>query len=193
MCTRSELSARLGSFISRINLNLLGLHFSSLSVLLLLCLIHIEIIGGARAPQPPPPPPPPASDGLVETDAALALALQMGNMDNTYAALFTVDDQKQELYTTEEVNSDEIEMFVPNQGDGEDQTIPTAEDVLTELAQQVDISNITKFNVIGTKIFDSAKRALNRKKFNPCHKISFKFTDDVGSSEGSVDLGGTKA
>lgn len=129
----------------------------------------------------------------METDAALALALQMENVDNTYAALFTVDDQKQELSTTEEVNSDEeIQMFVPNQGDGEDQTIPTAEDVLTELAQQVDISNITKFNVIRTKIFDSAKRALNRKKFNPCHKISVKFTDDVGSSEEAVDLGGPK-
>ena len=43
----------------------------------------------------------------IETDAALALTLQMETVDNTYAALFTVDDQKQELSTTEEVNSDE--------------------------------------------------------------------------------------
>ena len=62
------------------------------------------------------------------------------------------------------------------------------ETVLTELAQQVDASNITKFNVICTNLFESANQPLNRKKFDPCYKIFVKFMDDVGSFE--VDLGG---
>ena len=52
MCARSVLSASLGSFIF-FNKSELGSHFSSLSVLL--CLIQIEIIGGAQAPPAPPP------------------------------------------------------------------------------------------------------------------------------------------
>ena len=132
----------------------------------------------------------------METDAALALALQMENVDNTYASLFTVDDcsqEVQELVANEELVPDEvIQTSFGNQEGDHSQTCPTIEDVLTELSEQVDHSNITKFNVIRNNIFESAKRALNRKRFNPCHKTSVKFTDDVGSSEGAVDLGGPK-
>ena len=35
-------------------------------------------------------------------------------------------------------------------------------------------------------------RALTRKSFSPNNKISVKFCDDVGTSEGAVDVGGTK-
>ena len=44
----------------------------------------------------------------IVTDAAIALALQMENVDNTYAALFTVDDQPdlEELSANEEMCSD---------------------------------------------------------------------------------------
>ena len=127
----------------------------------------------------------------IETDAAIALALQMENVDNTYAALFTVDDQLEELSTNEETCSDDAVEMSSTSGKDDAQT-PTIEAVVTELAQQVDFSNITKFNVVRTHLFDSAKRALNRKKFDPCHKVSVKFMDDVGSSEGAVDLGGPK-
>ena len=64
--------------------------------------------------------------------------------------------------------------------------------MVTELVQQVDVRSITKFNVVCTNMFSNAKRALNRKKFDPCHKVSVKFMDDVGYSEGAVDLGGPK-
>ena len=37
---------------------------------------------------------------------------------------------------------------------------------------------------------EGAKRALNRKSFQPHKKISVKFTDDISLSEGPVDLGG---
>ena len=74
----------------------------------------------------------------------------------------------------------------------DDAQTPIIEAVVTELAQQVDLSNIAKFNVVRANLFDSAKRALNRKRFDPCHKVSVKFMDDVGSSEGTVDLGGPK-
>ena len=44
----------------------------------------------------------------------------------------------------------------------DDAETPTIEAVVTELAQQVDLSNITKFNDVRANLFDSAKRALNR-------------------------------
>ena len=77
----------------------------------------------------------------IETDAAIALALQMENVDNTYAALFTVDDQLEELSTNEETCSDDAVEMSSTSGKDDAQT-PTIEAVVTELAQQVDFSNI---------------------------------------------------
>lgn len=135
----------------------------------------------------------PCDTEQIETDAALALALQMQNVDNTYASLFTVDDVSEELAANEEhVPDEEIQTSIAQQEDDHGQTCPTIEGVLTELSEQIDHSNITKFNVVRTNIFESAKRALNRKKFDPRHKTSVKFMDDIGSSEGAVDLGGPK-
>ena len=94
----------------------------------------------------------------IETDAAIALALQMENVDNTYAALFTVDDQTEELSTNEETYSDDaVEMSTPGKDDAQ---TPTIEAVVTELAQQVDFNNINKFNVVHTNLFNSTKWAL---------------------------------
>ena len=132
----------------------------------------------------------PKQNEQIESDAAIALALQMENVDNTYAALFTVDDHPEELSPNEEIYSDDaVEMSTTGEADA---YTPTIEAVVTELAQQVNLCSITKFNVIRTNLFESAKRALNRKNFDPCYKISVKFMDDVGSSEGAVDLGGPK-
>ena len=72
----------------------------------------------------------------IEKDAAIALALQMENVDNMYAALFTIDDEQVELSTNEEINSDDsLEMFVPNKEDNDVQTTPSVESVVQELAQ----------------------------------------------------------
>ena len=67
------------------------------------------------------------------TDAAIALAWQMENVDNTYAALFTVDDQPEELSANEEMCSDgAVEMSALSEDDAQ---TPTTEAVVTELAQ----------------------------------------------------------
>lgn len=39
-------------------------------------------------------------------------------------------------------------------------------------------------------MWDGAVRGLQRKSFSPENKISVKFTDDSGMSEGAIDLGG---
>ena len=39
-------------------------------------------------------------------------------------------------------------------------------------------------------MWEGTRRALNRKSFSPENKLSVKFTDDIGQSEGAVDMGG---
>jgi hypothetical protein len=71
----------------------------------------------------------PKQTDQIETDAAVALALQMKNVDNTYAALFTVDDQLEELSNNEETYSDDaVEMSTPGKDDA---LTPTIEAVVT--------------------------------------------------------------
>ena len=66
----------------------------------------------------------------------------------------------------------------------------TADEILTKLAMEIDMESISKFNISRNFIWEGTKRALSRKSFSPNNKVSVKFTDDVGNSEGAIDMGG---
>ena len=65
-------------------------------------------------------------------------------------------------------------------------------DILEKLSGIINLDSISKFNVSHSHLWEGAVRGLNRKSFSPCNKISVKFCDDVGTSEGAVDAGGPK-
>lgn len=62
--------------------------------------------------------------------------------------------------------------------------------ILKEIFQTIDMDSISKFNICRTRVWDGVVRALKRKSFSPTHRMSVKFTDDYGQSEGAVDFGG---
>ena len=66
----------------------------------------------------------------------------------------------------------------------------TLKEILADLSKVLTNDEISKFNISRNHVWEGAKRALNRKSFQPHKKISVKFTDDIGLSEGAVDLGG---
>ena len=66
----------------------------------------------------------------------------------------------------------------------------TLKEILSNLSSAITDTGTSKFNISRNHIWEGAKRALNRKSFNPQNKLSVKFTDDMGISEGAVDLGG---
>ena len=64
-------------------------------------------------------------------------------------------------------------------------------EILQELARiNIDSERISKFNICRSNIWDGVLRGMERKSFSPSKKVSVKFTDDIGLSEGAVDLGG---
>ena len=63
-------------------------------------------------------------------------------------------------------------------------------EVLNELAAQINADCLTKFNIARNFMWEGAKRAVSRKAFSPVNKVSVKFTDDSGISEGAIDWGG---
>ena len=63
-------------------------------------------------------------------------------------------------------------------------------EILSHLAMEIDYTRISKFNITRSFIWEGVKRALARKSFSAKNKISVKFTDDVGNSEGAVEMGG---
>lgn len=72
-----------------------------------------------------------------------------------------------------------------------DKEIIDIKDILHELAViNIDTENISKFNIFRSNIWDGVKRGMGRKSFSPKKKVSVIFTDDVGLSEGAVDMGG---
>ena len=44
----------------------------------------------------------------------------------------------------------------------------------------------SKFNICRSHVWEGAIRGLNRKSFSPAHKVSIKFTDDVGIAGGPM-------
>ena len=68
--------------------------------------------------------------------------------------------------------------------------VKPAPEILNELAAQINADCLTKFNIARNFIWEGAKRAVSRKVFSPANKVSVKFTDDTGISEGAIDWGG---
>ena len=69
---------------------------------------------------------------------------------------------------------------------------PSAEEILRNLAAKINLDEISKFNVSRSNLWESALRGFNRKSFSPTKKISVKFMDDIGQSEGAIDAGGPR-
>ena len=66
------------------------------------------------------------------------------------------------------------------------------QEILEQLASKINSDKISKFNISRSNLWEGALRGLKRKSFSPDNKVSVKFTDDSGTSEGAVDLGGPK-
>ncbi len=72
-----------------------------------------------------------------------------------------------------------------------DEFLMNFSDILEQLASaNIDNENISKFNICRDNICDGVFRGMARKSFSPNKKLSVKFTDDLGLSEGAVDMGG---
>lgn len=69
---------------------------------------------------------------------------------------------------------------------------PSAEEILRNLAAVINLDEISKFNISRSNLWESAFRGFNRKSFSPTKKISVKFMDDMGQSEGAIDASGPR-
>lgn len=131
----------------------------------------------------------PPHRGAIETGTTNVRSLQeTADIDNTdffYGLLF--DDP-----ITLGVDSDEEQASTELGPVGVIHTTPilSLQEILTGLAQAVNGNKISKFNIARNDIWEGTKRGLTRKSFTPCNKMSIRFSDDSGKSEGAVDLGG---
>lgn len=84
-----------------------------------------------------------------------------------------------------------IEEKVDENSPNDDEVVMDISDILQQLASaNIENENISKFNICRSNICDGIFRGMTRKSFSPNKKLSVKFTDDVGLSEGAVDMGG---
>ncbi|XP_058233464.1 G2/M phase-specific E3 ubiquitin-protein ligase-like [Hemibagrus wyckioides] len=78
----------------------------------------------------------------------------------------------------------------------EDQTRPKEEtsisEILKELSEQITSTGICKFSSNRTAVLDGAIRGFRRISYNPNHTMCIKFSDDMGTTEEAVDLGGPR-
>ena len=111
---------------------------------------------------------------------------ETGNTDLFYGSLFDDDPISIELDSDDDQLLNEAPVVAVT-----DKT-PTLslQEILSELAQSVNDTKISKFNICRNDIWEGTKRGLTRKSFSPTNKISVRFSDDSGKSEGAVDMGG---
>lgn len=116
---------------------------------------------------------------------------RLDDLDSIYATLLfdevNSDVLKNDL--VEDVVEEVMEVNVRGQSENIEETA-TLKEVLADLSKQISSEKISIFNLSQNHIWDGTKRALNRKSFSPENKLSVKFTDDIGQSEGAIDMGG---
>ncbi|XP_071958840.1 G2/M phase-specific E3 ubiquitin-protein ligase-like [Antedon mediterranea] len=71
-------------------------------------------------------------------------------------------------------------------------TLTTAELFNSLNTAKSDSTTISIFNICRTRIWDGAVRGLKRKTFDPANRISVKFTDSIGQTEGAIDVNGPR-
>ncbi|KAE8300718.1 G2/M phase-specific E3 ubiquitin-protein ligase [Larimichthys crocea] len=78
----------------------------------------------------------------------------------------------------------------------EDQTQPKEDipisQILNELSDKIDSLQVCKFNINRSAVLDGAIRGFRRLSYDPNKKMSVKFSDDRGTTEEAVDLGGPR-
>ena len=94
------------------------------------------------------------------------------------------------LYSSD--SEDEVLLAVKDPQVFETKTSLSLQEILEQLASKINNDRISKFNISRSNLWEGALRGLKRKSFSPDSKVSVKFTDDSGTSEGAVDLGGPK-
>ena len=115
-------------------------------------------------------------------------------LDNYYASIL---EEPSETTCSRETNSSDSESDISTSETHSDNVpavtrspMKPAHEVLDELAAQINADCLTKFNIARNFMWEGAKRAVSRKAFSPVNKVSVKFTDDSGTSEGAIDWGG---
>ena len=61
---------------------------------------------------------------------------------------------------------------------------------LTRITSKINEDHVNYFNVNRRRLLDGAIRGLKRKNFFEDGRLSVKFSDDIGQSEGAIDAGG---
>ncbi|XP_078139955.1 G2/M phase-specific E3 ubiquitin-protein ligase [Centroberyx gerrardi] len=64
--------------------------------------------------------------------------------------------------------------------------------ILSELSDKIDNLQVCKFNINRSAVLDGAIRGFRRLSYDPNKKMSIKFSDDRGTTEEAVDLGGPR-
>ncbi|CAH0556962.1 unnamed protein product [Brassicogethes aeneus] len=91
---------------------------------------------------------------------------------------------------TENTLEEDLALAIRNSLVDLNEEVETLEGILQNLHRKIDNTKISHFNVYRNDIFKCCIKAMNRKSFNIFNKISVKFSDVEGVSEGAVDVGG---
>lgn len=129
------------------------------------------------------------------------------SVPHTYAHSVTGDDGPSSTSDADLLYASLIPGTLLYSSDSEGENVPVAVDdpqvfqtktswslqaILEQLALEINEDKISKFNISRSHLWEGDLRGLRRKSFSPDNKVSVKFTDDSGTSEGAIDLGGPK-
>ncbi|KAJ8004357.1 hypothetical protein DPEC_G00158330 [Dallia pectoralis] len=108
----------------------------------------------------------------------------------TYISLVTnVSDLSSD---DEELNPAIMASIEPQQAQASHSQEASVTEILLELAEKVTPHVRCRFNINRSAVLDGAFRGFNRTTYNPNATMNVKFSDDLGRSEESVDLGGPR-
>ncbi|KAM4528196.1 G2/M phase-specific E3 ubiquitin-protein ligase [Odontesthes bonariensis] len=133
-----------------------------------------------------------APHSLVPTStAASSLDLDTPISTTDYGAYLSVinlssdDEEEEDLYAALSASmEDQIK-------ESSSASVPI-EGILLKLAEKINNKQVNRFNINRAAVLDGAIRGFKRISFDPTHRICVRFSDDKGTTEEAVDLGGPR-
>ncbi|KAL7396177.1 hypothetical protein ABVT39_001478 [Epinephelus coioides] len=128
---------------------------------------------------------------VIDLDSVATVNQTPSASNDDYAAYLSIMGSISDLSSDDDDELNQAIMAsLESHAESQHQNTKSAQEVLLNLASQIDSNQRCRFNINRSSVLDGALRGFRRMSYNPRYQMCIKFSDELGMDEEAVDLGG---
>ncbi|XP_078029666.1 G2/M phase-specific E3 ubiquitin-protein ligase-like [Epinephelus lanceolatus] len=130
---------------------------------------------------------------VIDLDSVATVNQTPSASNDDYAAYLSIVGSISNLSSDDDDELNQAIMAsLESHAESQHQNTKSAQEVLLNLASQIDSNQRCRFSINRSSVLDGALRGFRRMSYNPRYQMCIKFSDDLGMDEEAVDLGGPR-